>query len=168
MPEHGEPDATRCDAVSPGVNKSERLNMTTWRNQKGASAVEFALVLPILIVLLFGILEFGLLMYNKAVITNASREGARAGIVFSPRPDVSAIEQVVRNYADAHVISFPKGVTYPDVPSGQCTAFGNDLIVDVSYPHQFLVFSGLVRLLGSGGAMPGTVTLTARTVMRCE
>jgi Flp pilus assembly protein TadG len=158
------------DVVTQCVNNSERLNMTAWRNHRGASAVEFALVLPILMVLLFGIIEFGLLMYNKAVITNASREGARAGIVFSPRPDVSAIEQVVRNYADAHVVSFPKGATDPDVPSGACTAFGNDLIVDVSYPHNFLVFSGLVSLLGSGGpgTMPGTVTLNARTVMRCE
>ena len=143
--------------------------MTAWRNHRGASAVEFALVLPILIVILFGIIEFGLLMYNKAVITNASREGARAGIVFSPRPDVPAIEQVVRNYADAHVVSFPKGVTTPNVPNA-CTAFGEDLIVDVSYPHNFLVFSGLVGLLGPGGpgSMPGTITLTARTVMRCE
>ena len=57
--------------------------MTMWKNNKGASAVEFALVLPILIVLLFGIVEFGLLMYNKAVITNASREGARDGHLFA-------------------------------------------------------------------------------------
>ena len=143
--------------------------MTALRNHRGASAVEFALVLPLLIVILFGIIEFGLLMYNKAVITNASREGARAGIVFSPRPGVPAIEQVVRNYADAHVVSFPKGVTNPNVPNA-CTTFGEDLIVDVSYPHNFLVFSGLVGLLGPGGpgSIPGTITLTARTVMRCE
>ena len=83
--------------------------MTAWRNHRGASAVEFALILPLLIVILFGIVEFGLLMYNKAVITNASREGARAGIVFSPRPNVPDIKQVVRNYADAHVVSFPRG-----------------------------------------------------------
>ena len=144
--------------------------MTAWKNHRGASAVEFALILPLLLCVLFGIVEFGLLMYNKAVITNASREGARAGIVFSPRPDAPTIEQIVRNYADAHVISFPTGMTNPNVPSGACTAFGNNLIVDVSYPYQFLVFSGLVGLLGSGtpGTIPGTVTLTARTVMRCE
>ncbi|HKK00735.1 MAG TPA: TadE/TadG family type IV pilus assembly protein, partial [Desulfuromonadales bacterium] len=51
------------------------------RHERGASAVEFALVLPLLLVILFGIIEFGFILYDKAMITNASREGARAGIV---------------------------------------------------------------------------------------
>jgi Flp pilus assembly protein TadG len=51
------------------------------KSQKGVAAVEFALVLPLLVLLIFGIIEFSLLMFNKQVITNASREGARAGIV---------------------------------------------------------------------------------------
>ena len=45
--------------------------------QRGAAAVEFAIVLPLLLVFVFGIIEFGFLLYDKAVITNASREGAR-------------------------------------------------------------------------------------------
>ena len=145
--------------------------MTKWRNKRGASAVEFALILPLLVCLLLGIVEFGLLMYNKAVITNASREGARAGIVFSPRPDEAAIKQVVSDYADTHVVTFDPNKPKPSTSlgaNGSCDAFGEDLTVDVAYPYQFLVFSGLVNLLGPGGAMPGTVTLTARTVMRCE
>jgi Flp pilus assembly protein TadG len=47
------------------------------RDQNGGAAVEFAIILPLLIALLFGIVEFGLLLYNKQIITNASREGAR-------------------------------------------------------------------------------------------
>ena len=53
----------------------------TGQHQKGAVAVEFALILPVLVLLLFGIVEFSLLMYNKQILTNASREGARYGIV---------------------------------------------------------------------------------------
>lgn len=53
-----------------------------YRSEQGASAVEFALVLPILIFITFAIIEFGILLFDKAVITNASREGARYGIVF--------------------------------------------------------------------------------------
>ena len=51
------------------------------KNQRGASAIEFAIVFPLLVLLLFGIIEFSLILYDKVMITNASREGARAGIV---------------------------------------------------------------------------------------
>ena len=58
-------------------------------SQRGASAVEFALILPLLIVLTFGIIEFGLLMYNQQVLTNAAREGARYGIVQTDPTDAA-------------------------------------------------------------------------------
>ncbi|MCK5219206.1 pilus assembly protein, partial [bacterium] len=47
------------------------------KNQRGAAAVEFAIVLPLLALILFGTIDFALLFYNKQVLTNASREGAR-------------------------------------------------------------------------------------------
>ena len=100
----------------------------TIKNQKGAAAVEFAIILPLLLVLLFGIVEFSILFYNKAMITNASCEGARAGIVFAetrlPQTDASfpdcpsyilewetnsncpSIECVVCRYASEHLINF--------------------------------------------------------------
>ena len=74
------------------------------KDQKGAAVVEFAIVLPLLLVILFGIIEFGLLMYNKHIITNASREGARYGIVVDvPRRDEAKIRKKVINwiYPDA-------------------------------------------------------------------
>jgi len=142
--------------------------MTAWRNQKGASAVEFALILPLLVVLLFGIVEFGLLMYNTQVITNASREGARAGIVFSPRPNTTAIENVVKAYANSRLVTFgTQKEPSTTLPNGSCSAFGDDLIVNVSYPYRFLVFQRLVGLLGSG-TMTDSITLSAQTVMKCE
>jgi hypothetical protein len=52
------------------------------KNNRGVAIVEFAIVLPLLAILLFGIIEFGFIIYNKAMITNASREGARIGIVY--------------------------------------------------------------------------------------
>lgn len=47
------------------------------QNQRGVTAIEFALVLPVLLAILLGIFNYGLLVYNQAVITNAAREGAR-------------------------------------------------------------------------------------------
>ena len=53
----------------------------TIKNQDGATIVEFALIAPLLFLLIFGMIEFSLLLFNKHVITNASREIARAGVV---------------------------------------------------------------------------------------
>ena len=51
------------------------------QDQNGATMVEFALIAPLLFLLIFGIIEFSLLLYNKHIIAHSSREGARAGIV---------------------------------------------------------------------------------------
>jgi TadE-like protein len=53
------------------------------RKERGASAVEFAIILPVLMFLLMGILEFGLLLKNLSIVTNAASAGGRAGSVES-------------------------------------------------------------------------------------
>jgi len=70
--------------------------------QHGAAAVEFALLLPFLAVLVFGIIEFGLLLYNQQVITNASREGARAAIV-GHCPGVAGMDESKIRKTDAQI-----------------------------------------------------------------
>ena len=79
--------------------------------QQGATAVEFALILSLLIACIFGILELGLFLFNKQVITNASREGARYGIVsrasrFVDGVDIIDIEAEVRKYAEKNLVTF--------------------------------------------------------------
>ncbi len=49
------------------------------QSQKGNALVEFALILPVFLLLLFGVVTFSLALYNKTVFTMATREGARAG-----------------------------------------------------------------------------------------
>ena len=51
------------------------------RSQAGAAAVEFALVLPILLLVIFGIIDFGVVLAQKAALANAVRAGARYGSV---------------------------------------------------------------------------------------
>lgn len=156
--------------------------LTGEKGQRGASAVEFAIILPLLVVLIFGIIEFGLLLYNKQVITNASREGARAGIVQdTPRVPFTTIESVVQTYASNHLVSFASGIVLPTVSvqnttagGHQCVNFGDNLTVNVTYPYTFLAFNGALnalKLLGVTVSPVGTsniLTLTAQTVMRCE
>jgi Flp pilus assembly protein TadG len=123
--------------------------------------VEFALLLPVLVLILFGIIEFGLILYDQAVITNASREGARKGILFATtRPTVPEIQAVVTHYTANNLVTFASGTTPdPKVPTGRCTALGNDLTVTVDYQYTFLILDGF----GFTGPL-----LKARTTMRCE
>jgi Flp pilus assembly protein TadG len=69
-----------------------RRNM---RGRCGASAVEFAVVLPVLLILLSGILDIGRRLQVTQILTNAAREGARHGAADAPIADV---EKVVRRY----------------------------------------------------------------------
>jgi len=134
------------------------------RDQRGVSAIEFAIVLPILILLIFGIIEFSLFLYDKAVITNASREGARAGIVFAdPRPGDDSIAAVVDNYCQDNLITFG-AATGPTttVSRGGTGIAGDSLTVQVTYQYDFLVIPNYIPGLGSG------INLVAETIMRLE
>jgi len=158
--------------------------------QKGAAAVEFALLLPVLVLITFGIIEFGLLMYNQQILTNASREGARAGVVVrtpsnrlplsgetctdaNPQP---SIECVVLHYCTNNLVTSaatkpPPSTTCPDpiyppptitIAQGySLTAIpGANLGVVVKYDYTFFV----PKLFGLGT----TKSLSAVTVMRYE
>jgi len=133
------------------------------KSRRGASAVEFAIVLPVLLMLIFGIAEFGILMYDKAVITNASREGARAGIVYSfpNRLSEDEIRSVVNSYCSSYLITFGASAT-PSTTVTLGTDPGDPLTVNVTYPYSFLVLPNFVAGLAGG------LTLAATTVMRME
>lgn len=140
------------------------------RDEKGTALVEFAIVAPLLFVILFGIIEFGILLYDKAMITNASREGARAGIVFNHpnRITDAEINAVVMNYCQDYLISFDSGSTLTVLISRTGTGVepGDSLTVSLDYPFQFLVFSNLIALIG--GSTGNLLNLHAETIMRLE
>ena len=138
-------------------------------SQKGASAVEFALVLPLLMVITFGIIEFGVFLYNQQVITNASREGARAGIVAtggSSRVTPDAIEAVVLNYCKDHLVTFgtknDPTIVKPPVGYSSLAVFGTNLRVEVNYNYSFLVIPNFIPAITKLRAMQ------AVTVMKYE
>lgn len=117
-------------------------------DQKGAAAVEFAIILPVFVLLLFGMIEWGLLLFNQQVITNASREGARAGIVVgSPRLTDTEIQAVVTAYLGNHLVTFgPDSAPSIQIdPPGDrnSSVYGDDLRVTVTYNYGFLVLANL-------------------------
>jgi Flp pilus assembly protein TadG len=138
--------------------------MKKLHNTQGIAALEFALILPFLLALIFGIIEFSFLMYDKQVITNASREGARYGIVQSvPRLSKGEIEDVVNYYCANHLITF--GAKSPPTITVDWTGvdFGDNLTVNVQYFYQFILFPKFVNSRFSTG-----INLTAETVMKYE
>ena len=60
-----------------------------WRSERGAELIEFAIVVPILIFIIAGIIDFGMMFRAFEAVTNAAREGARVGVLpgYDP-PDV--------------------------------------------------------------------------------
>lgn len=83
----------------------------------GVAAVEMAIVAPLLFLIIFGIINYSFLLYNKAVITNAAREGARWASVRSSStfgsscPSPTAINTtdpcgIANSYASNYMISF--------------------------------------------------------------
>ena len=144
----------------------------TWRQShltrrilhSGVAAVEFALVLPLLLGLLFGMVEVSLLLYDQAVITNASREGARAGIVLkTPKLTTAEIEQVALNYSVNALISLgaaaPPVVTVTQAPD---PVFATPLAVTVSY-----TYAGF-GVIGLWTTLTAPIHLSATSVMNHE
>jgi Flp pilus assembly protein TadG len=164
-----------------------------FKSEKGASAVEFAIIAPLLFVLLFGIIEFGAVLYNQAVITNASREAARYAATFytnpanatAERPDCADIKNYVATYVNAHMLNFTSSTPFgtdnvscpnPDdspqfyddlSPEGKLAGYVDTIRVE--YPYGFLVLGNLIGLLTPGGGQTWTtLTLRAQTSMRDE
>jgi Flp pilus assembly protein TadG len=121
------------------------------RSEDGAVAVEFALLLPILIALLLGIMEFSLALNAQLTLTNAAREGARTVAVEN---DQAAARAAVR----AAATGLDPALTDADItftPTGTCTA-GITSVTTITYEHEFLT-----------GFFGADVTLTGEAAMRC-
>lgn len=142
------------------------------KHQQGTSMVEFAFVAPVFFLLLFGIIEFSVILFDKATITNASREGARAGIVFRPAPravgdEDTEIQNIVNNYASSYLLSLGGAssitttVNRSDNNGNGIFDVGDELTVDVTYPYSYLALPGFVASLSD-------FTLGATTVMLAE
>jgi Flp pilus assembly protein TadG len=141
--------------------KTQRLRSN---NQKGAGLVEFAVLAPLLVVLLFSLVEFGLSLYSKEVLTNASREGARYGVVYcSPRKTTAQIKTQVQDYLTKSGFTDTASINV----TGAQGSSGSALTVYVTYPYTFQVLPGFFATFFDS-TLAGTKTLTAKTTMLME
>ena len=127
------------------------------RRRKGQALVEFALVLPVLVIVLLGVVEVGRAWMVKQLVTNASREGAREGIL--PTSTVADVTSTVTAYLNA--ASITDGFTMQTVGVGGSATTGTTTQVTVSYNFPVLI----------GDLIPGftgTIAISNTTVMRHE
>lgn len=117
------------------------------RRARGQSLVEFALVLPIFLLILSGIMDFGFLLYSRMTVINAAREGARVGITYSETPtqipahvtsQVTGAGGGLLNAGMVTVTCVPAPGSSPACGGGSFTNAkpGDSVRVSVTYPHR--------------------------------
>jgi Flp pilus assembly protein TadG len=128
---------------------------------RGSVAVEFALVLPVLLLIVFGIIDFGRAMNAQIVLTGAARDGVRlAALGYSNaavQADVTAAAPDLSGVTATVVTSCP--------PGAGPTA---DAQVDVSYDFTFITPIGAISNMIGGAPLGAPTVLTAQGVMPCE
>jgi Flp pilus assembly protein TadG len=107
-----------------------------FKDHKGQSLVETAVVLPILLTLFCGIVDFGWIMGNQIIAENGCREGARLGAVVDTKADYATEVQnrvlaVTPTYSHAG-ITVTTTLTSPGSPSN------GDVVVTIKYKFQIL------------------------------
>jgi Flp pilus assembly protein TadG len=119
------------------------------RSERGQTMTEFALVLPLLVLLLFGVIQFGIAFNNYITLTDAVRSGARKGTVARHMPDpVGAVEQQVRA---AGTDLDPDDL---DITVTSTWEQGSDVTVSASYPYSI----SLLGLVVKSGELTSTTT----------
>lgn len=155
------------------------------RGNRGATMVEFALVLPLLIVILIAVIDFGFMVYDKAMVTNAAREAARAGIVLrNPRMTKAEVEAVASNFCQNKLISLggntactvtaevpneikSQAVVPPGAPASEQSKTRLSVTVEYAYHGPIETVVGVLGVLGVPAALNfGTMRSTA--VMKYE
>ena len=132
--------------------------------EDGAALIEFAIVLPLMLLVLFGTIDFGLLFQRYQVVTNAAREGARMAVLPGySEPDVQAR---VDSFLMAAGLEEP-AVTTVSPPeeldiAGKCIVVRS---VTVAYPYTYSAIGAFASYFGAGFDRTG---LQATAAMRSE
>lgn len=101
-----------------------------FQDEKAQALVEMALVLPILIMLVFGIVEFGRIYSTQIIVANSAREGARHAALGS---DDNTVVTVIKNYAS---ILEAENMLITISPNESFRQSGNSVTIHVEYPIQ--------------------------------
>jgi len=155
------------------------------KSERGAELVEFALMLPILLLIFAGLWDFGRAYRTYQAITNAAREGVRLGVVPAGINQKAAVQDRVKTYLnkssldtsfmtsgniDSYIVvknplndAANTAVTV-NLPGGG-TAVVTVSRVSVNYPFTFFIFGPVIRLWVPASTLGGSITLRTSVTM---
>lgn len=129
------------------------------KSEKGQSLVEFALILPVFILLVLGIADFGRAFHIYLTIDHAGREAARAASIGKSNADVKQIA-----YDQGASIDLKnKGIV---TPSPEPRTTGSEVTITITYPFTFI--TPVIEPVITWTSGKQSITLTDTTVMRVE
>lgn len=139
--------------------------MTTkprWRSERGAELVEMAVALPLLLLVVMGIVDFGFLFQRYLVLTNAAMEGARVAVL----PGYTTADAQARATAYATTGGVPLPVNAVATPVSLAGANGGSwpgMRITVTHVYQYQYIGPIAGLFGGSFS---SVTLTAQSTVR--
>jgi Flp pilus assembly protein TadG len=148
------------------------------KGEKSQSLVEFSLLIPIFLILVFGIIDFGMGLRSYITVTQATREGARYGAVGNPRGTFTAggageCNGSTTTTVVGRVCSTMSGLQLSNVtavnvtyPAGQTP--GNSIRVNTQYNYDLITPLDAIMNFISAGSMSGTLNISTTTDMRLE
>ncbi len=140
------------------------------RTQRGAAAVEFGLIAPLLLLLVFGIADFGYMLLKSHLVNNVARDAVRAASLSGSYADVDAV--VDDELADAGITgaSVTTSITCSSPDGTTCTGSqasfdanaqsGSAVSVSIAYTHQWITpFGSLCSVVADGPCVGDTIVI---------
>ncbi len=141
------------------------------REESGATAVEFVLILPLLLALIIGLIDFGRIGFVQVSVTAASREGARFSSLYSSGiTNIQTLNDFVQNSTPTVArVSQLDSQGSLSVTTTQCSAIqsGENTSVTVATNFKWLLPVGLISILNPGSTWVQDFTISSTGTMRC-
>lgn len=139
--------------------------MTTkprWRSERGAELIEMAVALPLLLLVVMGIVDFGFLFQRYLVLTNAAMEGARVAVL--PGYTIADAQARASTYARTGGVPMPvNAIATPVSLAGANGGSWPGMRITVTHVYQYQYIGPIAGLFGGSFS---SVTLTAQSTVR--